>query len=363
MVLETDADLADATVAKLVAAIEPDWHVQGIRRYDSGTDFVARVSLTGRHAPRWAVLKATTAGLVDPACARTEPLLLRALADVQMIPVPTLYGAVQAHPDFPAPFYLMELKHGQLLENGGDRIPDSRRRSIMRQAGRILAHLHKQFKFNRFGSLEGKHEHLQVLDTDDTPSYDAFGTWLWGSANDALEALEAGGGYFPDMATVEGRFTDLVDPARTVLERRTGQLEVPESPTVCHTDFRFGNLLVDPLAGRITAVLDWANLLAGDPLYDLAFAESMLLSPERDGPQLTASFRNAIRTSYAAHRPNFSFDEAADDRLSLYQFVWRLHAMACLPLWYQHASEEEREMREAEHRAAVTGYMDCHKET
>ena len=359
MVLETDADLADPTVAELVAAIEPEWHVQRIRRYESGTDFVARVSLAGRHAPRRVVLKATTAGLVEPACARTEPLMLRALADEPLIPVPRLYGAVQDHPDFPAPFYLVEWKHGQLIEDD-DRIPESRRRSIMRQAGRILAQLHEQFEFDRFGSLEATDDHIQVLDTDESPAYDEFGAWLWNSANDALAALESGGGYFPDMATVEGRFTDLVDPARTVLEQQTGQLAVPESPTVCHTDFRFGNLLVDPLAGRITAVLDWANLLAGDPLYDLAFAESMLLAPERDGPQLTGTLRNDIRTSYVVHRPGFTIDESAQERVSLYQFVWRLHAMACLPLWYQHISAEARDKREGEHRAAVKRYLDRH---
>lgn len=48
---------------------------------------------------------------------------------------------------------------------------------------------------------------------------------------------------------------------------------VPEQPgvVVAHGDYRFGNCLVDPVAGRVNAVLDWELCTLGDPLADLGY--------------------------------------------------------------------------------------------
>jgi hygromycin-B 4-O-kinase len=44
---------------------------------------------------------------------------------------------------------------------------------------------------------------------------------------------------------------------------------LPEPRHVVHGDLTAGNVLVD--AGRITAVFDWGNSIAGDPLYDVGW--------------------------------------------------------------------------------------------
>lgn len=53
--------------------------------------------------------------------------------------------------------------------------------------------------------------------------------------------------------------------------RRLLQLaaHVPEERALIHNDYQFENILAD--GGRITAVIDWANALYGDPLYDVAW--------------------------------------------------------------------------------------------
>jgi len=49
--------------------------------------------------------------------------------------------------------------------------------------------------------------------------------------------------------------------------------DVPEQQgvSIAHGDYRFGNVLVDPTAGRIAAVLDWELCTLGDPLADLGY--------------------------------------------------------------------------------------------
>jgi aminoglycoside phosphotransferase (APT) family kinase protein len=56
------------------------------------------------------------------------------------------------------------------------------------------------------------------------------------------------------------------------VERRLRE-NVPEQreSTIVHGDYRFGNCLVDPAAGRITAVLDWELCTLGDPLADVGY--------------------------------------------------------------------------------------------
>lgn len=54
------------------------------------------------------------------------------------------------------------------------------------------------------------------------------------------------------------------------VERRLRE-HVPEQRevTLVHGDYRFGNCIVDPDAGRVAAVLDWELCTLGDPLADL----------------------------------------------------------------------------------------------
>jgi aminoglycoside phosphotransferase (APT) family kinase protein len=61
-------------------------------------------------------------------------------------------------------------------------------------------------------------------------------------------------------------------PAIDEVERRL-RAGVPEQigVSIVHGDFRFGNLLVDPAAGLVNAVLDWELCSLGDPLADLGW--------------------------------------------------------------------------------------------
>ncbi len=53
--------------------------------------------------------------------------------------------------------------------------------------------------------------------------------------------------------------------------------DVPNMRQVIHNDYQFENVLTD--GARITGVIDWANALYGDPLYDVAWLNFISIHP------------------------------------------------------------------------------------
>jgi aminoglycoside phosphotransferase (APT) family kinase protein len=60
---------------------------------------------------------------------------------------------------------------------------------------------------------------------------------------------------------------DIDEVARRLRDRVPAQ----RGTSIVHGDYRFGNCLVDPHAGRIAAVLDWELCTLGDPLADVGY--------------------------------------------------------------------------------------------
>lgn len=61
-------------------------------------------------------------------------------------------------------------------------------------------------------------------------------------------------------------------------------VDVPEQHgvSIAHGDYRFGNCLVDPDAARVTAVLDWELCTLGDPLADIGYLGVYWSDPGED---------------------------------------------------------------------------------
>jgi len=352
-----DAEVPDSAVRGMVHAIEPEWTVESIERSPYGTDFVATVEVHAPDGSRTVVLKATTADLVDPQIARSEPRLLRLVGEQTSIPVPTVFGYRDDHDEYPAPFYLMEHVEGENFEGRPDELSPSAREAILRQAGHHLAELHElgpRAAVGRVGVDEGD---LAVLDTDEFPQYDDFRDRVLTNQLETVETLTSGG-HFPEYADDPERFADLVPDLREYLRETIPDLPDPDPPTYCHWDYRYGNLLVEPETGDIRAVLDWANLTAADPAYNLANAESHLLTPAADDEERTENLRRLFRTAYADTRVDWSFDDAIRERIREYRLTCQVDAMSCLPLWYEDATPEEKDQREAEHREFVERYLE-----
>jgi aminoglycoside phosphotransferase (APT) family kinase protein len=56
-----------------------------------------------------------------------------------------------------------------------------------------------------------------------------------------------------------------------VAERLAARVPAQQGVAIAHGDYRFGNCLTDPVAGRIAAVLDWELCTLGDPLADVGY--------------------------------------------------------------------------------------------
>lgn len=233
-------------------------------------------------------------------------------------------------------------------------MPAAARDRVVAEAGRNLVALHEVGRLPVVGAVGVRDGDLAVLDADEYPRYDDTRTWLLSNCKDALSALEDGG-WFLELADRPDRFADLVPVLGDHLREAISALPDPDPPTYCHWDYRYGNLLVDPDSGETRAVLDWANLRAADPACNLAKAESHLFDPTAENGDRVADLRRQFRTAYESARPDWTFDDARECT-ETYCLICRIDAMACLPLWLEDATAEERDKRERQHRAFVA---DC----
>ncbi len=352
-------DVSPADVRGMVAEMRPDWTVRAVDPIAEGTEFVARLAVEtgggeGGDEEREAVLKTTTADLVEPEVARAEPRLLALIGRETTIPVPDVFGHVDEHDTHPAPFSLSEHLVGENYEGRSDDLPVAARERICGAAGRHLSELHGLGPLDAAGRVGVADGELAVLGADD-PDADRRRREdprlaVLDHAESTLDAL-ADGGHFPEMADEPDRFADLVPALREHLRDRLPDLPGDPAPTYCHLDYRYGNLLLDgDDPGEVRAVLDWANLVATDPAYNLASAESLLLSPDRDD-EPTERLRERLRGAYDA--AGGTVDDAVASRIEAYRLVTRLDAMACLPLWHRDGTAAERDERAADHRAFV----------
>jgi aminoglycoside phosphotransferase (APT) family kinase protein len=330
--------------------------VRSVERAEHGTDFVGLLSVETDGGRRRVVLKATTASLVDPAVARSEPRLLDLVGRETAVPVPAVLGYRDDHGTYPAPFTLLEYVDGENYEGRAGELAPAARERVVREAGTNLARLHALGALPAYGRVGVSDGDLTVLDTDDHPRWDDFREKLLADTEETLDALTEGG-FFPDLADDPERFADLVPEARAFVREAVPALPEPDPPTYSHWDYRYGNLLVDPETGETRAVLDWANLSAADPAYNLAKVEARLLSPEDDGEERIADLREAFRSAYRRERPSWEFDGATRERMALYRLTDRLDAMACLPLWYEDATRETRDRVAAGHREFLARYL------
>ena len=351
-----DDGVSDSMLRGMVEEIKPDWQVTSIERSPYGTDLVAILDVRTPE-PKSVVIKATTADFVDPIIARSEPRLLELVHRETTIPVPEVFGYCDDHERHPAPFYLMEYVEGVNYEDKLEDLSVTAHETLLQEAGENLAELHELGPLTAPGKVGVQKGELCVLDTDEHPRHDDFHEAVLANCEETLDSL-TDGGFYPGLTDKQERFADLVPDLREYVQENIPDLSEPEEPTYCHWDYRLGNLLIDPGTGETRTVLDWANLSSAEPAYNLGQTEFYLLNPVADGPSRTSRLRKAFRTAYTDARIDWSLTESIRERIDLYRLTCRLGAMACLPLWYQDASSEERNERAAEHRAVVNQYIE-----
>ncbi len=331
-------------VRRMVDAVAPEWSVERVRPCEEGSTDVFFLTVGTPEGTREVVLKLPSGDAVSDAVARSEPRFLRLLASETGIPVPDVVGFVDDHPDLPTPFFVAERRPD---ESGAGRfrdLPPAALERVLAEAGRHLAELHEVRSIDRFGQVGVADGDLAVIDGEHG-RHEQWTDWLLADAEDTLDGLEG------------GRFDDLVPPVRDYLRETLPALDGPDAASFVHWDYRFGNLLLDAETGETTAVLDWADLVAGDPLYNLVAVEDHNVNWQTRDVVLRRRLRDQFYSAYRAHR---SGERPASfyERKRVYHLCHRLNAMACLPDWYADADESVTDERAGEHRTFVREYVE-----
>ena len=169
------------------------------------------------------------------------------------VPVPSLLSADDSKQFVAQNFVVLTKLEGQLVSALDDRLTDDDRLAIGRQVGALLARLHK-ILFDEFGYVgtDGI--------VDPHPSNLAYMSFQF--EKKLREFRELGGD--PEVERSIERY----------VEDRRDLFAACERAVFCHNDCHSANLLVLPADGgwRVSGLLDFENVLAGDPLLDLAKA-------------------------------------------------------------------------------------------
>lgn len=239
-----------------------------------------------------------------------EPKLHEYVANRTDVPVPRiLVFKRNPEPDI-RPYFITERVHGENLAEAFPQLSPEERERVLRQAGEMLGDMHSEIGFTAFGRLDFHDDRLIVSEWN--------GNWrnYFGDLTRAhVDRLDE-----TPFADIEDRAWDAIEPALSV---------VPEEgvPRLVHDDFRPANLLFEPEDDQpISAVLDWQDVLAALPEYNLAQTEFLFIDSSVRDHEMQATLRDAFHSGYLEHA-EMSFDEAYADRRPLYQLstlLWRM---------------------------------------
>lgn len=328
-----DRTLPRETIAQMLETIAPTWTLRDHELTDGGYLAVYRLSVDTDDGPRRVVLKTSPDG--DGHGIDTEARLLRMLRAHTSIPVPDVYGAVDAHDDLPAPFYVMEHVHGQTVERTEmDTVSPATLERVARASGRYLAELHGLDAVDSYGyltrdpatTLRGERPPAAL---DQLVVAERESSWPAQVRNWGDDALQKG---------EDSRFADLVGDLLPVLHDHVDDLQGPFDPVLCHVDNSLENVLHDPESGEITAMLDWAFTLAATPAYDLVLVEASLNGGQwrfvPSAPDNATLIRDALLDGYAQRGSPAVLDRLAANR-DTYELLSLCRSMHLIDMWPQ----------------------------
>jgi aminoglycoside phosphotransferase (APT) family kinase protein len=326
---------ADEVVAAMMREVAPDHEMTDATPIPEGTDAVYRVTAAGPGGSRDLVVKA--AAFVSPEAFRVEPRLLALLDARTGVPVPSVVGRVDDHPDLPSPFFAMEyVADGEAREGEADALDADALARVARDAGRNLAALHDLASFDGFGQVRAARDAPARSPAIALPSGDGLAvadpgdSWrakLTDTVHDRIDRVADG-----------DRFADLAPDLRAWTDDRLPAL-APRNvdPVLLHADYRLGNLLVDDSGGTV-AVIDWGNVSTGHGVHDLALAEHYLSGRAPLGSDRRERIRAALFDGYGR-------DPRADDpdRYDAFLLAGQLDPLVWFDYWYRDLDADERD--------------------
>ena len=239
-----------------------------------------------------------------------EPFLHAFIAERTDLPLPGILVFEEDPDQDVPPYFVTERIAGVNLDESFEQLSLDHREHLMEQVGQILGNLHSTIAFEGYGRLALSAGRLIVRDlSGDWREYFA------GMTRGHIDRLDG---------TI---FEDLQDIARDRLDAHLESVPKQGVPRLVHDDFRPGNLLFDESdPPEITAVLDWEQTLAGNPLYNLAQVEFLFVDSVIRDPEESERMRERLYAGYQSER-EFEPDTEYAACKPLYQFstlIWRM---------------------------------------
>ncbi|WP_276271444.1 phosphotransferase family protein [Haloarcula litorea] len=262
-----------------------------------------------------------------------EPKLHEYVAERSEVPVPRILVFKRDPAVDVRPYFVTERVRGDNLAAGFGTLDLETRGRILRQAGGVLGDMHSEIGFEAFGRLALHDGRLIVQD------------WM-GSWREYFERLTR-----LHVSRLDGTpFADVADRAQERIEPALDIVPEDGVPRLVHDDFRPANLLFDPEAeAPITAVLDWQDVLAALPEYNLAQTEFLFVDSSFQDPEVREQLRSAFRDGYRQHRA-MDFGDGYEKRRPLYQLSTLLWRMAGFDAAFADESGLVRARAEAQYR-------------
>ena len=317
-------DLPGAVLQRMVELVDPAWTVREATPAQRGFCRVYRLLLETPRRTRTVYLKAAPDGAEAGVAA--DARVLAVLRDHTSVPVPEVLGVVDDRPGVPSPFYLTTPMPGEPLPyEAVGRLPDDALGTLARELGRHLGELHRIDAVDSFGhvdrdrtrSLDGGRPSGAVADLTVREGIHAWPTFLRSYLDRELERH------------ADSRFDSLTPRLEAWFGPRIEGLTGPFTPVLGRNDHGLHNLLVDPEAGSVTAMLDWAYTLAVPPAFDVEFAVYLLggafLSALPDVGDRRDQVRDALLAGYRSTAPGLV--DAVATRRPVYELLAAVRVM------------------------------------
>jgi len=226
-----------------------------------------------------------------------EYRVLTALQDSGVpVPKPILYCEDRAL--LGTPFYLMEWIEGRVfLEYATPGLAREERRELYRAMSATMAAIHRL-----------DYRALGLADYGRPGNYFARQLKRWSGQ---WAQFRQGDDDNPDLDRMVAWLSD----------------HVPESEllTLCHGDFRIGNMMFHPTEPRVVGVLDWELSTLGHPLIDLAFnCQAWRMAPDENGGLLGLPLDELGIPSEAEYLEDYYAAAGYSERLTPFHVVFAM---------------------------------------
>lgn len=283
--------------ALVVAAIERSLHLKPVRVKQVETRGIRGLYQTALPDEREVIVKVESPVQPDEWRLGLEVWAMEQ-ARAAGVPVPAVLAQDLTMQPLPFRYVVMEMTPGIALNEA--KLSTEDMRTALRNAGRLLARLHR-VRLNGFGTLdEGRY-----LDTGEVMG--RFARWA-----------------VPSSLRAEAALNELSNAGAIDFEEAAGAMYIVESAMhapddlpsrLLHGDFTAHHALVDPATGTIAGLIDFGDRMGGMPAWDLAGAWLSHIRLRGLPPNATASMVRGWEAESGARMPKEELSAACLLRL------------------------------------------------